>query len=350
MASPMGKDKKQSRDEDMPASSSSPEKKAKHDFNFEDFIAIMDSFKTDMMSQFKDVSAQLTQQQVWKQEVQETMSHLKSEIHEVRQGQQTAQNIAQEALSLATSLKEELNKMSRPASEASTRDPPTPRPHLEPLHSRLRQASFTTPTSGPTRGPPPSASSASSASRAPEDDGKTVLIGGLPKLPRDQMQELLSTHLGRLPNVHDVKPRHPEGTTGWIHFENSIKMWDFMRNKPNINLSTGEKPWFTIPKSFEERVRSSTISRMKKAILEACEQKNPNNKPNLEVIWGLGMIRINSIVVARLKTGDDAHMELSPSQLTLASAPVGVDEIMNKYKVLTKNTPMGAHLVSDWSS
>jgi len=345
MASPTGKDKNKERAASDPPAS--PEKRMKCDFTFEDISAIMETLRTDMINNFKEVSNQLNLQQAWKQEVQGTMQQLKTEVQEVRQGQETAQKVAQEALSLATSLKEEINRISRPVSEASTRDTS---PRREPLSSRLRNVTPTAASlAGSARGPP-TLQPREDRSRAPEDDGKTVLIGGLPKLPRDQMQELLSTHLGRLPNVKDVKPRHPEGTTGWVYFENSVKMWDFMRNKPQVNLLTGERPWFTIPKSFEERVRSGTISRMKKAILEAYEQKNPNNKPNLEVIWGVGMIKINSIVVARLKAGDDAHMELSPSQLTLASSPVGVDEIMNKYKALTKNTPMGAHLVSDWSS
>ena len=343
------------------ANEASPAKKARSDADLEeagtnDTRKFLEMFRGEFLKHFDTLSIKLEQNQDrFKAEISEQLSSLSAKSDTATS---TANQALKEIHSLKADIQDQMSKMSRAPSEASTEPPPPSTP------ARARTSSAPMAPSPFVSAPqhPPAGHSSATQARGPfalstaastnelkphpDNDGRTILVAGFPRdVPRETLQPYLTEKLSQHPGVHDVFPRYRFGSVGLMRFDCPDSMWAFLRNPPKLTYLDSHELFFTIPKTAEERARNSMLASMRKAIAQSMNQADPD----IRILWREGLIRVENIVVSRISPNNANKMDLSQSRLTQAGISATADSIYEIFKNLRSTSSSGADDVTDWS-
>ena len=174
-------------------------------------------------------------------------SEMDQKLIEINATVSASSNMAQQALQAVADLKKDVAMGSSKApSEASTEVPFSSRfksyiPSYQVHHQHPPVALF------------------SDCERSPDNDGTTVLVGGLPRdTERRKMQEFLTEKLSNIQGIKDLEAKYRLGSTALMRFRTPTAMWTLMRSRPTIQFED-KKLFFTIPKSPAERNRDKKL-------------------------------------------------------------------------------------------
>lgn len=259
---------------------------------------------------------------------------------EIRSTATSAHEVAKAAMDQVDILKKDILDLKKKKTDAGARDgggsgAAAPQP---------RAAAFAVPQ--PQAATSPFAAAASGARdggglpKSIDNDGFTLCAGGFDRnCPRDVMQDFITKEfIGKFDGLTDGKPIYREGSTGHLYFSSREALWRFLKNQPNVKMND-KRIWYTFPKSKEERVLSSTLSTLKKAILELAPADNPIVK------WDTGMVYLKGCIVARACPTNHEKAEVSKEQLARCGATFDKVALMKKFTELRGPT---ASDVKDW--
>jgi hypothetical protein len=292
---------------------------------------MMESLRNDLFVRFDAITAKLLEHDAHRAEVG-------AQLRELNAKTESATMAATKALEEVQNLKREFTQASRPVSEASTA-PSMPSPARRQATGNILTPPRARTTPAPTTPPPLPAHE-----RAPDDDGRTLLLGGFPRdTPENEMSIWLNVHCASMQEIVSKKPKYSKGSVALIQFANTNAMWKVLKNPPELKFNEN-RIWCTIPKTVEARERSSALSTMRKALAEF--------KPidaEVTVLYGPGYIKCGNHVVGRINPTDHAHVELSEKQLLEAGITAKREDIVKTFTALRKTTMLSVRDVSDWS-
>ena len=291
---------------------------------------VMDSLRADLFLRFDAITAKLVEHDQHRTETN-------AQLRELTAKTESATTAATRALEEVMNLKQEIAMASKPTSEAST------------ASGGLRRPAFTTPRaraapSSPMTATPLPPPGADGPQRAPDDDGRTLLLGGFPRdTPEAEMTTWLNDNIIGIHDIATKKPKYSKGSVALLSFNNPSSLWKVLKNPPILEYGDS-RIWLTIPKTIEARARASALSTMRKALDE--------HKPidaNITILYTHGYLKCGDYIVGRVNPLDHGHIELSVAQLTLAGFVTSRENIMKTFTNFRKTTMLGVRDVSDWS-